>query len=110
MALGVFAAGGLWAAVPAALRLLAGASEVIVTIMMNFVAVTLATYLIGGPWASGITPATRPIVPAGFLPLLIPGTRLHANIILAIAAAVCLSVILRYTVFGYRVRTDGPPT
>ncbi len=107
MALGAFAAGGLWAAVPAALRLLAGASEVIVTIMMNFVAVTLATYLIGGPWASGITPATRPIVPAGFLPLLIPGTRLHANIILAIAAAVCLSVILRYTVFGYRVRTIG---
>jgi len=46
-------------------------------------------------------------VPAGFLPILIPGTRLHANIIIAIAAAVCLSIVLRYTVFGYRVRTVG---
>lgn len=107
MALGAFIAGGFWASIPAALRLWAGASEVIVTIMMNFIAVTLATYLIGGPWASGITPATRPIVSAGFLPILIPGTRLHANIIVAIAAAVCLFVILQYTVFGYRVRTVG---
>lgn len=107
MFVAAFVAGGFWAFIPAVLRLWAGASEVIVTIMMNFIAVILATYLIGGPWASGITPATRPIVPAGFLPILIPGTRLHANIVIAIAAAVCLSIILKYTVFGYRVRTVG---
>lgn len=107
MALAAFIAGGFWASIPAALRLWAGASEVIVTIMMNFIGYTLAIYLIGGPWASGITPATRPIVPAGFLPIIISGTRLHANIIIAIAAAVCLFVILQYTVFGYRVRTVG---
>jgi general nucleoside transport system permease protein len=107
MALGAFAAGGAWAAIPAALRLWAGASEVIITIMMNFIALTLATYLLSGPWASGITTATRPIVPAGYLPTLIPGTRLHANILVAVGAAFCLSFILRYTVFGYRVRTIG---
>lgn len=107
MAVAAFAAGGLWAGIAAALRLRLGANEVIVTIMMNFLAVTLATYLIGGPWASGITPATRPIVEAGFLPIIIPGTRLHANIIVAVGAAACLSFVLRYTVFGYRVRTIG---
>jgi general nucleoside transport system permease protein len=107
MFIGAFVAGGFWAFIPAVLRLWAGASEVIVTIMMNFIAVILATYLIGGPWASGITPATGPIVSAGFLPILIPGTRLHANIVIAIGAAICLSVILKYTVFGYRVRTVG---
>lgn len=107
MALGAFVAGGAWASVPAALRLWAGASEVIVTIMMNFIAITLATYLLSGPWASGIIPATRPIVSAGFLPVLIPGTRLHLNILVAVGAAVCLSFVLRYTVFGYRVRTIG---
>jgi ABC-type uncharacterized transport system permease subunit len=101
------AGGGLWAFIPALLRLSTGASEVIVTIMMNFVAATVATYLIGGPWASGITPATKPIVSAGFLPILIPGTRLHANIIVAIVVAVGLSVVLKYTVFGYRIRTVG---
>jgi simple sugar transport system permease protein len=107
MFIAAFVAGGFWAFIPAVLRLWAGASEVIVTIMMNFIAIIVATYLIGGPWASGITPATRPIDPAGFLPILIHGTRLHANIVVAIGAAICLSIILKYTVFGYRVRTVG---
>jgi ABC-type uncharacterized transport system permease subunit len=107
MAVAAFAAGAAWAAVPAVLRLRFGASEVIVTIMMNFLAVTIATYLVGGPWASGITPATAPIVSAGFLPMLIPGTRLNANFLVAIAAAALLSFVLRRTVFGYRLRTIG---
>jgi general nucleoside transport system permease protein len=107
MAMAAFAAGAAWAAVPAVLRLRFGASEVIVTIMMNFLAVTIATYLVGGPWASGITPATAPIVTAGFLPMLIPGTRLNANFLVAITAAALLSFVLRRTVFGYQLRTIG---
>ena len=107
MALGAFLAGGAWAALPALLRLRFGASEVIVTIMMNFLAVTIATWLIGGPWASGVTPATAPIVSAGFLPVLIPGTRLSANFLVAVAAAALLAFGLQRTVFGYRVRTIG---
>ena len=107
MALGAFAAAAAWAAVPAVLRLRLGASEVIVTLMMNFLAVTLATYLIGGPWASGITPATAPIVPAGFLPVLVPGTRLNAGLLLALAAAALLAFVLRRTVFGFRLRITG---
>ena len=107
MGLGALLAGSLWAAVPALLRLRFGASEVIVTIMGNFLAVTLATYLIGGPWASGITPATRPIVAAGFLPVLVPDTRLNAGFLIALCAAVVISLLLRHTVFGYRVRVVG---
>jgi simple sugar transport system permease protein len=107
MAVAAFAAGAVWAALPAVLRLRFGASEVIVTIMMNFLAVTITTYLVGGPWASGITPATAPIVPDGFLPVLIPGTRLNANFLVAVAAAAILSFVLRRTVFGYRLRTIG---
>jgi simple sugar transport system permease protein len=107
MAAAALLAGALWAAIPALLRLRFGASEVIVTIMGNFLAVTLATYLIGGPWASGITPATRPVVAAGFLPVLVPGTRLNAGFVIALAAALLLSFLLRRTVFGYRVRTIG---
>ena len=58
MLLAGFAAGAAYAAIPALLRLRFGASEVIVTIMMNFLASTFAIYLISGPWASGVTPAT----------------------------------------------------
>jgi simple sugar transport system permease protein len=107
MALAAVAAGALWAAIPAFLRLRFGASEVIVTLMMNFLALTIATYLIGGPWASGITPATGPIAPAGFLPILLPGTRLNTNLVIALLAAVMMAFVLRRTVFGYRLRTIG---
>jgi simple sugar transport system permease protein len=102
-----FAAGAAYGAVPAFLRLRFGASEVIVTIMLNFLAATFSIYLIGGPWASGITPATPPIVSAGFLPVLIPGTRLSANLIVALVTAAIVSCVLSRTVFGYRVRTIG---
>ncbi|HJZ20589.1 MAG TPA: ABC transporter permease, partial [Bradyrhizobium sp.] len=107
MLAGALAAGAAWGAVPAMLRLRFGANEVIVTIMMNFLAVTIATWLIGGPWASGITPATKPIVPAGFLPVLIPGTRLTADFLIALVSAAALAFLLRRTVFGYRLRTVG---
>jgi simple sugar transport system permease protein len=107
MILAGFAAGAAYAAIPALLRLRFGANEVIVTIMMNFLAVTFSIYLIGGPWASGITPATPPIVNSGFLPILIPGTRLSASLLIALLAAAILSRVLSSTVFGFRVRTIG---
>jgi general nucleoside transport system permease protein len=102
-----FAAGAAYAAIPAFLRLRFGSSEVIVTIMMNFLAATFAIYLIGGPWASGITPATGPIVSSGVLPIIIPGTRLSASFIIAILAAAILSRVLSSSVFGFQVRTIG---
>jgi simple sugar transport system permease protein len=107
MALGAFAAGAGWAAIAAFLKLRFGANEVIVTIMLNFLAVTISVYLIGGPWASGITPATGPIAGAGFLPVLIPGTRVNADTLLAVACALILAVVLRTTVAGYRIRAVG---
>ena len=54
MFVAAFVAGGFWAFIPAVLRLWAGANEVIVTIMMNFIAVILATYFIGGPGRPGL--------------------------------------------------------
>jgi simple sugar transport system permease protein len=102
-----FAAGSAYAAIPAFLRLRFGSSEVIVTIMMNFLATTFAIYLIGGPWASGITPATGPIVSSGVLPIVIPGTRLSASFIIALSAAAILSRVLSSSVFGFQVRTIG---
>jgi len=79
-----------------------GANEVIVTIMMNFLALILATYFITGPWASGATPVTKSIVEAGYLPILLPGTRLHANLLVALAATALIAVMLNRSVLGYR--------
>jgi simple sugar transport system permease protein len=107
MLVGAALAGAVWAAIPALLRLKFGASEVIVTIMMNFLAATFSIYLIGGPWASGITPASFPIATAGFLPILWPGTRLNADTLIALAAAMAVAYIMRRTVAGYRIRVVG---
>ena len=107
VALCAFVAGAGWAAVPAVLKLRFGASEIIVTIMMNFLAMILATYLISGVWGTGTTPVTRPIEPAAYLPILIPGTRLHGNLLVALAAAVIVDLVIRKTVFGYRLRAIG---
>jgi ABC-type uncharacterized transport system permease subunit len=75
--------------------------------MMNFLAVFLATYLISGPWASGVTPISQPISPAAYLPILIAGTRLHANLLVAVVAAVATSFIIQSTMVGYEIRAVG---
>ena len=60
MALAAFVGGGAWAAVPAFLRIYFNANEIIVTIMMNFLALILAAFLISGPWASGVERSRHP--------------------------------------------------
>jgi len=107
MVVGAFAAGAAWGLIPGFLRVRLGANEVIVTIMMNFLAVFLATYLISGPWASGVTPITQPISPAAHLPILIVGTRLHANLIIALVAAAATFFIFQNTILGYEIRAVG---
>ena len=104
---GAFVGGGAWAALPALLRIRFNANEIIVTIMMNFLALILAAYLISGPWASGVGPVSKSISAEGFLPILIPGTRLHANLLIAMVAVLAVAFLLNRTVAGYRIRVVG---
>ncbi|HSM61567.1 MAG TPA: ABC transporter permease, partial [Longimicrobiales bacterium] len=77
-------AGLLWALVPALMRIRLGVDEVITTILMNFVAIHLAGYVVRGPLqeARGVFPQTDPIAEAARLPALVPGTRLHVGILI----------------------------
>ena len=103
------AAGAAWAAVPAAMKLRLGVGEVITTLLMNFVAIHLAGWMVHGPLqeARGVFPQTDPIAEAARLPALLPGTRLHVGFALAVAAAVVLWLFLRSTTAGFRVRAVG---
>jgi ABC-type uncharacterized transport system permease subunit len=107
MAFAAFVGGGAWAAVPAFLRIYFNANEIIVTIMMNFLALILAAFLISGPWASGVEPVSAPIAPEGFLPTILPGARLHANFLLALAVVALVAFLLDRTILGYRIRVVG---
>jgi ABC-type uncharacterized transport system permease subunit len=109
--LAAIVAGGLWGLIPGFLRAKTGAHEVISTIMLNYLAFRLITYLIqkGGSWlpVDSALPATNKVAPAARLPKILDGTRVHAGILIAIACAIALWYVLRNTTFGYKVRTVG---
>lgn len=102
-------AGGLWALVPTLMRLRLGVGEVITTILMNFVGIYLAAYMVHGPLqeARGVFPQTDAIPEAGRLPALLPGTALHWGFALSVLLAGALAVILRYSRFGFQLRAVG---
>jgi ABC-type uncharacterized transport system permease subunit len=102
-------AGALWALVPALMKLRLGVGEVITTILMNFVGINLAAYVVHGPLQEprGVFPQTDAIVEAARLPALIPGTRLHVGFAVAVVLAVALAVFFRWTRLGFQVRAVG---
>ena len=101
-------AGTLWIALPVLLRLRFGVLEVISTLLLNFVAEAVVSYAVTGPLqeAKRIYPQSDPIALAARLPVL-PGTRLHAGVLLALLLAVMLWWILTRTTWGFRVRAVG---
>jgi simple sugar transport system permease protein len=103
------AAGALWAAPPAWLRARFGALEVISTIMLNFVALHLVGFLVRGPLQEplGIYPQSDLLPDAARLPSILPGTRLHAGLLVALLAAAALWWLLARTAAGLRVRLVG---
>lgn len=102
-------AGGLWGAIPGLLRARFGANEVIATLMLNVVAVLLATYLVGGPLqqAGGGAQETALLPKAAQLPNLVPESRLTWAFVLALVLAAVLRWALQRTVFGYELRAAG---
>lgn len=102
-------AGLAWASVPALLKLRAGVGEVITTLLMNYVAINLSAWLVHGPMQEprGVFPQSDAIPDAARLPALIPDSRLHVGLILAVVLAALLWALLRYTSAGFAVRAVG---
>lgn len=103
------AAGAAWAAVPALLKRRFGVLEVISTIMMNFIAIYTVGYLVRGPLQepTHIFPQSATIPLVAQLPLIVPGTRLHAGFIVAVTAVGIAWYVMRYTAAGFRLRVAG---
>ena len=103
------AAGALWAAVPAGMKTRMGVGEVITTLLMNFVALFLAQFLVQGPLreARGVFNQTDEIPAAARLPALLPDTRLHLGFLIGIGIAVALWLYLKRTPGGFRMRAVG---
>ena len=105
---GAVLAGALWVAIPVLLRVRYGVLEVISTLLLNFMAEALTSLLVQGPLQESqhIYPQSDPIAESARLPLL-PGTRLHAGLALALAGALLLHWVFSRTLWGFRLRAVG---
>ena len=103
------AAGGAWVALAAYLKVRRSVSEVISTIMLNFIALGLVSWLVHGPLmeTAGAYPQTDAVAAAMRLPRLFASYRVHAGLLIALAVAAAAWVLLFRSVFGFELRAVG---
>jgi ABC-type uncharacterized transport system permease subunit len=105
-------AGGLFAALPGALKAYSGANEVITTIMLNFVATGVAFFAVSSyfqdPGSQSVK--TPPIPDIARMPTIVFKQGFQFSVIalaLAIGAAAAVYYVLRHTSYGYDLRVSG---
>jgi len=102
------AAGAVWAGIAGVLRARFGAHEVIVTIMLNYVASGLLIWLLSTTLfqrPGRKDPISPPVDPTAMLPSI--SQRLHVGFLLALVAAVVVWWILSRTKLGFTIRAVG---
>jgi general nucleoside transport system permease protein len=103
-----FAVGGLWAGLVGVIRARLGGNEVLISLMSNYVGIFILEYLVSGPLrAPGSLPETRQLPHGTWLPFIIPGTRAHAGILLAVLAATLVWLLLQKMPLGYELIVTG---
>lgn len=109
MFLAAFCAGGLWASVAAILRARWQVNEVIVTLLMNYIAILLADFLVYGPWKNpdGFNfPLTAQFGDAARLSEYF-NTRLHSGFFLALGCALLFYLLMERTIWGFQIKAIG---
>lgn len=101
--------GGLIALIPAVLKVKWKASEVVSSIMMNYILQLAGLYLLMyhmKDMASGFN-ASYKIPETAVLPVIIPKTRIHAGLIIVVVMIVLVYIFLYKTKWGYEIRMTG---
>ena len=103
-------AGGLAMLGPAFLKVRFGADEVVTTLLLNFVVILFVQMMLEGAFQDPMGmgwPQSEPIVDDASFAKLLPRMRLHAGLLIALAAALILHVLIARTAFGFRLRAAG---
>ena len=102
--------GGIWGAIPGALKAYAGVNEILSTIMLNIVAAQFLSFLLQDllteKGAIRIQ-QTKRLSENADLPLLPGGTRLHLGVVVAVVIAVLGYILLFRSALGVRLRAVG---
>lgn len=103
------AAGAAWALIPALMKAFARTDEIVVTLMLNYVAIFWVDYLVYGPWKDpkgyGF-PGTAPFPDQARLPSFFDD-EFHIGVFTALAVAVLLQYIYRKTGWGFNSQIVG---
>jgi simple sugar transport system permease protein len=103
--------GFIWGAIPGALKAYTGAHEVINTIMMNYIALNLVSFLLNGPMKDkspgNVIARTPEIAEGARIPAIFAGLRVHWGFVLALLVAFLVWWLLWKTTLGYEIRTVG---
>jgi simple sugar transport system permease protein len=105
-----FVAGGAWSGLAGVLKAKLRADEVITTLMLNFVALLVIDFAVTGPLRdpeSRGNPISPPIALSAHLPIIIPGTSLHAGFLIALLFAPVVYFLLFRTSLGFAIRSVG---
>lgn len=104
-----FIGGGLWGMVAAELKIRFGASEMITTIMLNYIANNIVNYMVQSVIIEegGDLPQTAKIWSTAVLPKIISGTRINLGFVFALIAIFIYYIFLWKTKPGYETRVVG---
>ena len=106
-----FAFGAFYGAIPGLARAYRGANEIVSTIMLNYIAIYLVSFLVNGPLRDANLllpqPQSFPVALTARLPRILAGTRAHGGIFIGLLAAVGVYILLWKAVPGFRIRIVG---
>lgn len=104
-----FVCGGLWALIAAVFKTRFNISEIIVTIMLNYIVINFLGYAVRSFLMdpAGNVPQSAKIDQAVQLPNLITSTRFHAGIVLAFVLAAVVWFLMEKTTVGYELKAVG---
>jgi general nucleoside transport system permease protein len=102
--------GALYALIPALCKVRFGASEILTSLMLVYVADLLLDYLVRGPWRdpNGFNfPTTAEFDPVATVPTLFMDERMHFGSVIALIVVMIATVLLGRTIMGFEIRVVG---
>jgi len=104
-----FLAGGLWAFIPAILKTKLKVDDVVSSLLLNYVMVHIMGALLFGPLQQpgSSWPRSSEIIAAAKYPILMPRSRFHLGILIALLAVLVIWFINNKTTFGYQNKAVG---
>ena len=110
MIIGGSVGGMLWASIPAFLKTRFNTNEILVSLMLVYVAQLAVSWLVHGPMMDpeGFNfPQSRMFEESALLPMLIEGTRLNAAFLFALCALLVGYVFMYRSFFGFQMQVAG---